>query len=93
MATGGSEATSNGVPGIPINTCDIHEDKILDMYCVIHDVVGCTSCMTKKHRYKFFRKLRSSVSKHLINMSQLALNNYVKCFKSWPFTRIKTTKE
>ncbi|XP_053390774.1 uncharacterized protein LOC128553626 [Mercenaria mercenaria] len=39
-----------GLPVVPTERCCIHETKIVDMYCGIHDEVGCTTCMALNHR-------------------------------------------
>lgn len=38
------------LPTVPTERCDKHCFKPVDMYCKNHDDVGCSNCMTVKHR-------------------------------------------
>ena len=38
------------LPAIPTERCAVHKTKIVDMYCQVHDDVGCTTCMALDHR-------------------------------------------
>jgi hypothetical protein len=39
------------LPTMPTERCATHTIKLVDMYCKDHDEVGCSTCMTLKHRY------------------------------------------
>jgi hypothetical protein len=41
---------SKGLPRAPVERCDRHSHKHIDMYCQNHDNVGCSTCMTTNHR-------------------------------------------
>jgi hypothetical protein len=42
--------TSKGLPRAPTERCDRHSHKHIDMYCQIHDNIGCSTCMAVDHR-------------------------------------------
>ncbi|KAL4218836.1 hypothetical protein ACF0H5_021424 [Mactra antiquata] len=44
----GNQADSS--PEFPTERCCIHKCKVLDMYCAIHNDVGCYVCMAKNHK-------------------------------------------
>ncbi|KAL4218837.1 hypothetical protein ACF0H5_021425 [Mactra antiquata] len=44
----GNQAESS--PEFPTERCCIHKGKVLDMYCAIHNDVGCYVCMAKNHK-------------------------------------------
>ncbi|KAL4224415.1 hypothetical protein ACF0H5_017867 [Mactra antiquata] len=38
------------LPEFPTERCGTHHGKVLDMYCKKHNVVGCSTCISKDHR-------------------------------------------
>ncbi|KAL4237543.1 hypothetical protein ACF0H5_002257 [Mactra antiquata] len=38
------------LPEFPTERCCTHKGKVVDMYCQSHDVVGCSTCISKDHR-------------------------------------------
>ncbi|XP_060573265.1 uncharacterized protein LOC132731157 isoform X1 [Ruditapes philippinarum] len=45
--------TSNlhkSLPSFPVEKCEAHKTKLLDMYCADHDDVVCATCIAIKHR-------------------------------------------
>jgi hypothetical protein len=41
-------------PELPVQRCDKHGGKLVDVYCPSHDTVGCATCVAVDHRYKFY---------------------------------------
>jgi hypothetical protein len=42
------------LPCFPVEKCEVHKSKLLDMYCADHDDVACATCIAIKHRFDFF---------------------------------------
>ncbi|XP_060566621.1 uncharacterized protein LOC132725503 [Ruditapes philippinarum] len=38
------------LPSFPVEKCEVHKTKLLDMYCADHDDVACATCIAIKHR-------------------------------------------
>ncbi|XP_060566624.1 tripartite motif-containing protein 66-like [Ruditapes philippinarum] len=38
------------LPSFPVEKCEAHKTKLLDMYCADHDDVACVTCIAIKHR-------------------------------------------
>ncbi|XP_060574256.1 E3 ubiquitin-protein ligase Midline-1-like [Ruditapes philippinarum] len=38
------------LPSFPVEKCEAHKTKLLDMYCADHDDVACATCIAIKHR-------------------------------------------
>ncbi|XP_060573281.1 uncharacterized protein LOC132731171 [Ruditapes philippinarum] len=38
------------LPSFPVERCEAHKTKLLDMYCADHDEVACATCIAIKHR-------------------------------------------
>ncbi|KAL4224413.1 hypothetical protein ACF0H5_017865 [Mactra antiquata] len=38
------------LPEFPTERCGTHHGKVLDMFCEKHNVVGCSTCISKDHR-------------------------------------------
>ncbi|XP_060574257.1 uncharacterized protein LOC132731974 [Ruditapes philippinarum] len=38
------------LPSFPVEKCEVHKSKLLDMYCADHDDVACATCIAIKHR-------------------------------------------
>jgi hypothetical protein len=39
------------LPSFPVEKCEVHKSKLLDMYCADHDDVECATCIAIKHRF------------------------------------------
>ncbi|KAL4224394.1 hypothetical protein ACF0H5_017846 [Mactra antiquata] len=48
----GAQAGSkrSGVREFPTERCSLHQGKVLDMYCRVHDNVFCSTCIAKSHK-------------------------------------------
>ncbi|XP_060573266.1 uncharacterized protein LOC132731157 isoform X2 [Ruditapes philippinarum] len=38
------------LPSFPVEKCEAHKTKLLDMYCADHDDIACATCIAIKHR-------------------------------------------
>ncbi|KAL4226867.1 hypothetical protein ACF0H5_014846 [Mactra antiquata] len=38
------------LPEFPTERCCFHQGKVLDMFCETHNVIGCSTCISKDHR-------------------------------------------
>ncbi|XP_060573264.1 uncharacterized protein LOC132731155 [Ruditapes philippinarum] len=38
------------LPSFPVERCEAHKTKLLDMYCADHDDIACATCIAIKHR-------------------------------------------
>ncbi|XP_060565227.1 uncharacterized protein LOC132724392 isoform X1 [Ruditapes philippinarum] len=38
------------LPSFPVERCEVHKTKLLDMYCADHDDIACATCIAVKHR-------------------------------------------
>ncbi|XP_060573282.1 uncharacterized protein LOC132731172 [Ruditapes philippinarum] len=38
------------LPSFPVERCETHKIKLLDMYCADHDYIACATCIAIKHR-------------------------------------------
>ena len=42
--------SSDKLPSVPTERCELHKLKIVDMMCKTHDQVGCATCMATLHK-------------------------------------------
>jgi hypothetical protein len=53
------------LPRFPVDKCEAHKTKLLDMYCADHDDIACATCIAIKHRFDsltiVFNELKSKV--------------------------------
>ncbi|XP_045175634.2 tripartite motif-containing protein 66-like [Mercenaria mercenaria] len=45
-----STDNKRSLPSVPTERCELHSLKLVDMYCVDHDSVGCHACFTISHK-------------------------------------------
>ncbi|XP_045184897.2 uncharacterized protein LOC123542914 [Mercenaria mercenaria] len=45
-----SPSNQPSLPPVPTERCNNHKTKLIDMYCLDHDEVCCTSCVAENHR-------------------------------------------
>jgi hypothetical protein len=50
MSSFNTVSLQKSLPSFPVERCEAHKTKLLDMYCADHDDVACATCIAIKHR-------------------------------------------